>query len=286
MTNENRRKGIITFLIITAALSAIFYYFIISSGTLQAAGGLYIFGLMWCPGIAAIITRLIYQRNLRGFGWRLGKLRYLLLGYAIPFLLALIAYAVIWLTGLGGRFYDEEFVKAIANRYGLVTQSPAMIIAFYLAISGIVGVISSCVTALGEELGWRGFLAPELAKTTTFTKTALISGVIWAVWHYPGILFADYNTDTPNWFAIITFTIYIVGISFVITWLRLKSGSLWTAMLLHASQNLFVQAFFDPLTIDTKLSPYITGEFGIAMVIVYAAAAFIFWKRRGELEIR
>jgi len=36
----------------------------------------------------------------------------------------------------------------------------------------------------------------------------------------------------------------IVSISFVFAWMRLKSGSLWTGVLLHASHNLFIQAFF------------------------------------------
>ena len=34
---------------------------------------------------------------------------------------------------------------------------------------------------LGEELGWRGLLVPELSKITGFLQLSLISGVIWAV---------------------------------------------------------------------------------------------------------
>ncbi len=39
---------------------------------------------MWAPGIAALVTRLLYRRNLRGFGWRLGKPRYLIISYLVP----------------------------------------------------------------------------------------------------------------------------------------------------------------------------------------------------------
>jgi membrane protease YdiL (CAAX protease family) len=80
---------------------------------------------------------------------------------------------------------------------------------------------------------------------------ALISGVIWSVWHYPILFFADYNASTPAWYGAACFTVMVVGLSFAFAWMRLKSGSLWTAVLLHASHNLFIQRVFDPLTTDT-----------------------------------
>ena len=71
-------REIITFLFLTLGLSPIFYYKIIAAGYLEAAGAVLILGLMWCPGVAALITRFAFQRNLRGLGWGLGKPRYLL----------------------------------------------------------------------------------------------------------------------------------------------------------------------------------------------------------------
>ena len=63
----------------------------------------------------------------------------------------------------------------------------------------------------------------------------------------------------------------------------LKSGSLWIAVLLHASHNLFIQRVFDPLTTDTGLTRYVTGEFGAALAVISLVVAYIFWKRRTEL---
>lgn len=75
----------------------------------------------------------------------------------------------------------------------------------------------------------------------------------------------------------------VIGHSFVFAWLRLKSGSLWTGMLLHASHNLFIQGFFDPITTDTGRTKYIIGEFGAALPLVCIAFGFYFWTKRGEL---
>jgi len=67
---------------------------------------------------------------------------------------------------------------------------------------------------LGEEIGWRGFLVPELYKNNSFLKTAMISGAIWALWHYPIIIFSDYNGGTSVGYSLFCFTLMIIAISF------------------------------------------------------------------------
>jgi membrane protease YdiL (CAAX protease family) len=137
--------------------------------------------------------------------------------------------------------------------------------------------------ALGEELGWRGFLVPELAKVTSFTKVALITGMASSAWHYPILLFADYNAGTPAWYGLMCFTIRGVGTSFAYAWLRLKSGSTWTGMLLHASHNVWIQLIFDPLTTDTGITKFVVGEFGIGLAAAAVIVGYLFWSRRGQL---
>ena len=56
------------------------------------------------------------------------------------------------------------------------------------------GIVVGILFALGEEIGWRGLRVPQLARLTSFTRTALISGVIQAVWHWPFVLFADFSS--------------------------------------------------------------------------------------------
>ena len=71
--NGNTFKPLIIFLSITFTLSCIFYYLIIDAGTLNAGNGLYTFGLMWCPGISALITMFILKRSLKEFGRKWGR---------------------------------------------------------------------------------------------------------------------------------------------------------------------------------------------------------------------
>ena len=69
VTDTRRTKNsIIFYLILTAALSSIFYVLVIHGSGRGRSPGSLILGLMWCPGISALATRLAFQGNLRGLG--------------------------------------------------------------------------------------------------------------------------------------------------------------------------------------------------------------------------
>ena len=256
---ERSRAGLTTFLVLTFGLSAIFYSLIIAAGSLGAHGGLYVLALMWSPGVSALITRLIFQHNVRGEGWGWGG-RWMALAYVLPLGYATAAYGLVWLTHLGG-------VDLSRFKYGVAT---------FL----VLGILQSLLSATGEELGWRGFLVPALAQRFSFTRVAIISGAIWAAWHVPLIVFADYNGGTPSWYSVLCFVVMVIGLGFPFAWLRLRSGSVWPAAILHASHNLFVQAFFDRVTVDTGPTRWLTSEFGAALALAVVATAWFFWRAR------
>jgi CAAX protease family protein len=252
------RAELATFLILTFALSSIFYVLFAHAKTLSLGGGLYVGMLMWCPGVSALITRLVFQHNVRGEGWAWGPTRYELAGYALPIAYAACAYAAVWIFDFGGI----DLGRFKTNAFRFVT----------------LGLVINMAFALGEELGWRGFLVPKLAERLSFTGTALVSGIIWATWHTPLIIFADYNGGTPTLYSIACFVVMVVGISFPLAWLRLRSGSVWPAVLLHASHNLFIQGFFDVVTVDTGVTKYLLSEFGAVLALTAAITGWLFWR--------
>lgn len=276
-------KKIFTFLALTLAFSSIFYYLIISSGSMNTAGGLYVFALMWSPGLAGIITQLVFERTLRGMGWKLGKFKYLAAAFLLPLAYCIVVYGITWATGLGG-FPEPGMMALINQQFGGITSSPALQILITVVLTALIGMVSGLLSGLGEEIGWRGLFVPELAKVTSFTRTALISGAVWTLWHTPLILFSDYNlSGAPRVYAVAMFAVMVIGISFAFAWLRLKSGSLWTAALLHAMHNTFIQGIFTPLTAQNEITPYIIDEFGAGMALAGVVIALIFWRKRHEL---
>lgn len=255
---DARRGELAVFGGLTLALSLIFYVWIVGGGGLGAGGGLAVVGLMWCPGAAALATTWWSRRSVGGLGWRRGPWRYWLYGYLAPILYAGVVYVLLWSSGVGAL--DAEVAARL---------TPAKWLLF------LPGSLMSCATALGEEIGWRGFLTPRLHARYGYVRSTLLTGFVWAAWHYPLLLAADYNAGTPWWYGLACFTLLVVGISFLFAWLRLASGSVWPAMLLHGSHNLWIQGFFDRLTADTGPTEWWSGEFGAGLALAALAVAWI-----------
>jgi len=278
------RRAIPAYLLVTWACSSFFYFLIIKSAGTNAASGAYVHGLMWCPAVGALLTCIFLGRPIASLGWQWGATRYQALSYLIPLGYGTVIYSAAWLTGVAS-LNPSQNGEALSKFFGLGPLSRFAGIAFYFADVATIGVIENCATTLGEEIGWRGFLVPELAKRLSFTGTAVLSGVIWALWHVPIIVFAGFNVGT-GWYGLAVVSANMVVLSFVLAWLRLKSGSLWTAVILHASNNHFIQQFFDPLTAYTSATKYVVGEFGIGFTLVVAVFAAYFWRRRAEVGRR
>ncbi|MCX7553463.1 CPBP family intramembrane metalloprotease [Marinicella sp. S1101] len=144
--------------------------------------------------------------------------------------------------------------------------------------------IMTLPSVLGEEVAWRGLLVPELSKFMGFTGVSLISGLLWSFWHFPLIVLGLYGNDgTPLVFQLIVFTVFITSISVVMAYYRLKSGGIWTAVIFHMSNNVFIQKFYAPLTVETTNSNWFTDEFGLIPASVAVVFALIYW-RKGRVE--
>ena len=73
---------------------------------------------------------------------------------------------------------------------------------------------------------------------------------IWAAWHYPINVAVSplYRPNVPLWYSNACFTLLVIGASFVHTWLRMRSKSLWPSALFHAAGNGF-QGFLQAATL-------------------------------------
>jgi len=275
------RVQVLTYLVIVFVFSSFFYFLIIHSGSLGYGRGMYVFGLMWCPALAGMLTLRLNGRSISELGWKWGETKYQFRSWYIPILYASIAYAIIWIFHFGA-FGNPGYFDSLTKSMHL-GGPPWISIVLGIALIGTFGMVRSVSSALGEEIGWRGFLVPELSKTTSFTATSLISGIVWSLWHYPILIFADYNAGTPTWYGLTCFTVLVISMSFVFAWMRLKSGSLWTGAILHASHNLYIQGIFTPVTLDTGKTKWFIDEFGCVLPLVAIGFAIYFWTKRREL---
>lgn len=265
------KKKVVFFLVLAFALSAVGWVFVTRATSAGDHTGLLFFTVftMWCPGLAGIITRFYFQKNLRGFGFCIGDYRWQILALGLPIVVGLLMFGTAWISGIA------EFNSAAAS----VIFSLAFIPSFIYALG------FNLFAAAGEEIGWRGVLVPEMAKFMGFTELALISSAIWTVWHFPLIFFSTYSGAGSLWYSVAVFVPSVMGAGLIIAWLRLKSGSVFAAILFHGFWNYFIQQFYPALTVSTPASDMMLGEFGWACPVVYVVLAIVFWHYRGRLPI-
>ncbi len=259
------KRVIAVYLVLAFGLSAILWYVLavkpqwaIGTGILRYS----VYILMWCPALAAIATRLAFQGNLEGFGWKIGELRWWLLAMAIPVAVGLVMFGTAWISGIA---------PFLPGRASAMLALPAILFA----------LVDNVFSATGEELGWRGLLVPELGRFTTFTWIAIISAVIWFLWHLPLMLAGLYGDGSM--YSIVMFFLSMIGGSTLFAWIRLRSGSIWPAALLHGFWNYFLQEFYPRMTATTEAGEAMLGEFGWYVVIISIVIGFLFWHLRDRL---
>ncbi len=234
-------------------------------------------GTAWAPGLSALMTMMIYRHSLRGMGWRLGQPRFLLLGVLLPLVIISTSYAIAWLLN-PVAFAPLQISAEATAMLGSGWVPAGFVVFIYLLLTTFMLILPIGFFALGEDIGWGGWLIPQLAQTTSFANTALITGLMWALYHYPLMLFGDYTQGAPLWFGLVTNTLVLLALAFIQTWLRLHSGSIWPVVLAHTVWNILIFYVFDPITRPTSLTIYLVGEKGAITALIVIACALLFWQ--------
>jgi membrane protease YdiL (CAAX protease family) len=278
-SNLGKYGRVVTFLVLTFGLSTIFYVKIIQGGEGIDA---WVLPLMLCPGVSAIITKLVFDRNLKGLGWKPGPAKWLGLAYVLPILYSMVIYGITWLTGQGG--FATDVVAEVSKELGLADASMWQLVAVYTLVVSTIVFVKAMPGAFGEELGWSGFLFPELQRMGSFTSASLIGGILWALFHLPLILFADYRSTAPIMFQVVVFFISTTALRFVTNWFRAKSGSVWPTVIFHASHNAIFLNLFDPLMARYPLTDFFVTEFGAGLMVISVLMALYIWAHSRELD--
>jgi membrane protease YdiL (CAAX protease family) len=121
-------------------------------------------------------------------------------------------------------------------------------------------------SALGEELGWRGFALPRMQARNSALKASLIIGVLWGLWHLPLWLIGRESNPISLY---VPFVIAVIATSVICTWLYNNTGgSLFIIVLYHAAINLPITVLITPLG-SQQAQPF------LIYVALTAAAAVI-----------
>lgn len=202
--------------------------------------------MMATPALSAVIVVQYVERpasraealGLKPVGGARRLIPFLALGLVVP--IALIALALP-IGALLGVYHPDlvHFSGFRAQLEALGAAMPPIPIAVLVAIQCVAigfGAFINTIPALGEEIGWRGWLLPRLLPLGP-VPAILISGVIWGLWHAPVVLLGYNYPGVPGWLGLLAMIGMCTVVGGVFGWLRLRSGTVWPAALAHGSFN-------------------------------------------------
>lgn len=264
----NARRGLAVYFAVLIPVSAILETIIIrvaKGGQPLAHAQWLVFALMWTPAISSFVARLVWREGIGDVSFRLGgpeALRTMVGAVVFPLAVGTIAYGLGWATGL----------------VGYVTPPHGFALNMGLAIGA--GCTEGVLSGAGEEIGWRGYMLTRLIDAGV-PQPLLASGIIWALWHFPLILTGVYAAGPNPGLSAAVFLVDVVGIGYVIGVLRLRSGSVWPAALLHGAWNGIIQVGFDRAATGAGATFWV-GEEGIFVAVVSLAIGLLVARSHGR----
>ena len=244
---EFNRAQVVKFLLWTFGLAYLIQLgaaFVANSGNLML-GRLIIAGMMFVPTLGVLLA----GGSLRGMGWN-PQLRRNWKSFLIAW------FAPIALTAVGAALYflvfpshfdlsGSNLTAAVGEEALAQLRAQGLTYPLYVLISTVGGVtyapLINTVVALGEELGWRGFLYPQLKARFGRKTGRLLGGVIWGAWHWPLIWLTGYEYGAAYFgfpvVGMLLFCFITVGWGILHDRLYEKSCSIWVPALFHGAIN-------------------------------------------------
>ncbi|MEO8590420.1 MAG: CPBP family intramembrane glutamic endopeptidase [Flavobacteriales bacterium] len=136
-------------------------------------------------------------------------------------------------TGLLAKAGRGEPPSALAD---LLERIPAWLILVVAQLSAVFAAFTlNLPFMLGEELGWRGYLYQRTASWSV-PRRVLFTGTVWGLWHAPLIAMGHNYPGYPV-AGIFMMVVFCVSLAFLFDWTRTRSGSVWSACILHGLVN-------------------------------------------------
>ncbi len=250
------------------------------------------FFIMPAPAYSVIILeRFNFTKIIEDYNLVLNKkvvfdtvkiVAFFLIFFSILFLLMVYLISLFnpQLSHLNSATELNDALLAILKTKGVTTSKFLGIQPVMLLFLGIIGGFLAGFTinglfALGEELGWRGFMDKELSHFS-FVKKNIIIGTIWGLWHSPMVI-QGYNFPDFPLLGCLFMCFLCIPMSFVFSYAKQCTNSTLTPSVLHGAFNGMAGVFALLVSTSNMLLGSIVGLTGsVAILLTFFAFKFFF----------
>jgi membrane protease YdiL (CAAX protease family) len=268
------QKAVYLFLILTfgltiavSLLARAFGVSFFGAVAVAARAQLVVAGAMFFPALSAILVhKFLLKRLFKELGFRWGDFKSYAKAYGIIVGLFMVNYAIVYLFLLKPDFSLRSFFAQFSGVAVPISTSRLIVL---LSLATFIGApILNLIPSLGEEIGWRGFLLPNLEPLGR-RKAAVLSGMVWALWHTPLIFILGFFYGNQAWpGALLHFSMVTgLGIWFAHVWFGTRSTVL--AAFMHATFNGNFYGIWTMLFVSSnKLLIGPAGAIGAALALI------------------
>ncbi len=231
---------------------------------------------MWAPALGAFVASRAehphFTTTMPLRRWGITGTQVVLVPLAMPLVVYGVAYAVAvdagfahWSPG-GGRWTTGSQIGA-----NLVIN---------LTILGVFGTF----TAMGEEIGWRGYLQPRL-DAAGVRSSVVIVWLFQVAYHAPLMAGAGYAEIGGLGTSLAIFAIGDLPVSFIMARESYRARSLWPAVFFHSFHNTISQWLYPRFFSVSEDQPWLRGEAGLlpmAGYVILGTAMYLWMRSRGE----
>ena len=259
----------------------VFFVFILTghtwSGSTPEMMSLVSLGML-APAAAHVITR-----KITGEGFRLSGKDSMMLGIDLKGRKWLLFLVAVILPVIYATLGDVIIWLSCPEAFGITDVRPFVAITYPL-LAVVSGVVLS-FAALGEELGWRGYMMPKLIELIGMPKAIITGGIIWGLWHAPLTCVGhNYGMDYPGfpYVGIILMCLMCMALGTVLTYVTIKTGSIWPAAFMHAINNSSPSIMVVFMNHDDKIPIWIHALTNIPLILLAILCFSLMMKKKEQ----